>query len=136
MDVAQTRVLHRGALVFLAGFAVHNLDHVRRGLDGVDEPVVWGGTLVAIVSAIVLTLVFTQHRLAPFAAVAAGFPIAIGVAATHLLPEWGSLSDPLPSGGVDAGTWIAVLAEVAGAVVLGLAGLSVVRHLRFQVPAA
>jgi len=135
VDRTQRQLLRRAGGVFLAGFVVHNLDHVRRGIDAISDAVVWGGTIVAIVSAITLTLVFTDHRLAPFAATAAGFSIAAGVSATHLLPAWGTLSDSLPDGSVDAFTWVAVLAEVIGALVLGVAGLHVVRRLGFQ-PAA
>jgi hypothetical protein len=117
------QALRRAGWTFLVGFGIHNFDHVRRGTDGISEQVIWGGTGVAVLSAVVLTLVFTNHRLAANAAAAAGIAIAFGVSATHLLPEWGSLSDPLPGGAVDGFTWFAVLAEVVGAVVLGLVGL-------------
>lgn len=119
--------LRTAGFVFLAGFFVHNADHARRGVDASPEPVVWAGTSVAILSAVVLTLVFTRHPSAPFAATVSGFAIAIGVSATHLLPDWGVLSDSLPDGTVDGVTWVAVLAEVGGAVVLGLAGVRIVR---------
>lgn len=133
-DAADHRTLRRGALVFAGGFLVHNADHVRRHLDGISEHVVWAGTVVAMVGAVVLTLVATRHPLAPFAAAAAGFGIALGVTATHLLPQWGAFSDPLPGGDVDLATWVAVLAEVAGALVLGAAGLSILRRDGYTLP--
>lgn len=120
--------LRTAGLLFAAGFVVHNADHARRGLDAITDHVVWGGTVVAMVAAVVLTLVATRHPLAPFAAAAGGLAIAVGVSATHLLPDWGPLSDSLPSGTVDGFTWLAVLAEVAGALVLGLTGLRIVRR--------
>ena len=126
------RLLQGAAWVFLAGFLVHNADHVRRGLDVITDHVVWGGTTVAVVGAVTLTLVFTRHPLAPFAATAAGFAIALGVSATHLLPDWGVMSDPLPGGAVDGATWVAVLAEVVGALALGAAGLVVLRRHDFS----
>lgn len=125
--------LRRAAWVFAAGFAVHNLDHVRRGTDAITDAVNTGGLVVAMVSAAVLTLVFTRHRLAPFAAAVAGLGIAAGVSATHLLPAWGPLSDSLPSGEVDIVTWLAVLAEVIGALVLGVTGLQIVRRQGYLV---
>jgi hypothetical protein len=50
------------------------------------------------------------------------------VSAVHLLPSWGVLSDSLPNGHVDGFTWAAVLIEIAGALVFGLAGLVVARR--------
>lgn len=134
MDAAQHRRLHRAGWVFVAAFVLHNADHARRGVDAVTDEVLWGGTLVGLVAAVTLTLVFTNHRAAAFAATVAGLSIGIGVSATHLLPSWGALSDSLPSGRVDAFTWVAVLAEVLAAFGLGLAGLSVLRRLGFRVP--
>jgi hypothetical protein len=66
--------------------------------------------------------------LAPLAAIAAGLPAAVGVAAVHLLPGWGVFSDSLPDGHVDGFTWTAVLVEIAGALVFGLAGLVAARR--------
>jgi hypothetical protein len=115
--------LRTTAVVFVGAFLLHNGDHARRGIDAVTDEVIWGGTVVAILAAVTLTLVFTRHPQAAAAATAAGFGIAVGVSMTHLLPDWGALSDSLPSGDVDAFTWIAVLAEVLAAVGLGVAGL-------------
>lgn len=51
--------------------------------------------------------------------------------ASHLVPEWGPLSNPLAGSGVGALTWAAVLAEVIGALVLGVGGLMVLRRHDF-----
>jgi hypothetical protein len=56
--------------------------------------------------------------------------MAIGVAAVHVLPHWSAFSDPLPGGNVDAFSWVAVLAEIGGALVLGMAGAAVLRRGR------
>lgn len=135
METADHRPLRTAALVFAAGFVVHNADHVRRGVDAITNEVNTGGLFVAMASAVILTLVATRHRLAPFAA-AGALGIAVGVSLTHLLPDWGVLSDPLPGGDVDALTWIAVVAEVTGAVVLGVTGLRVVRRHGYLVEPA
>jgi hypothetical protein len=50
------------------------------------------------------------------------------VAAVHLLPSWGVFSDSLPDGHVDGYTWAAVLLEIGGALVFGLAGVVVARR--------
>ena len=122
------RRLRTAGLLFIAGFLAHNADHARRGIDAVTDHVVWAGTTVAVVAAVTLTLVFTRHPWAPAVAMAAGFSIALGVSASHLAPEWSAFSDSLPQGDVDALTWIAVMSEVLGAVLMGVVGLGVVRR--------
>ena len=131
MEGADQTILRWAAVVFAGGLVIHNLDHARRGLSEISEHVVWGGTIVAMVAAVVLTLIFARHRLAPFVAAAAGFGITVGVSATHLLPHWSAFSDSLPDGSVDGITWAAVLVELAGAAWLGLAGISVLRRQGF-----
>jgi hypothetical protein len=122
--------LERGAWAFLVGFIVHNLDHARRGLDEITEHVVWAGTVVAMMAAVILTLVCTRHAAARIAATVGGIAIAVGVSASHLLPEWSAFSDSLVDGRVDVLTWIAVLAEIAGAIVMSAAGFSAIRSRR------
>ena len=110
------------------GFVVHNADHARRGLDVIDEGVVWGGTVVAMLLAVMLTLVAVRHTAAPAVTAVGGLTIVFGVAASHLLPEWGPLSDPLPGGDVDAATWVAVFAEIAGAALVAVVALRILRR--------
>lgn len=74
-----------------------------------------------------ITLVLTRHRLAPLAAVAAGFPLALGFFAAHWLPEWSGLSDPLLE--IDSAfSYLASTLEIVGATAVGMAGLAVVRE--------
>lgn len=125
--MADSPALRTAGIGFTAGFLLHNADHARRGIDAITDHVVWGGTMVAVLAAVMLTLIFTRHPAAPQVAFVAGFAIAVGVSATHLLPSWGVLSDSLPDGDVDALTWVAVLAEVVGAIAVGVAGLRAIR---------
>ena len=127
------RLLRLAGLALLVGLLVHNGDHARRGLAGVADGVVWAGTLAVALAAVTLTLIATRHPLAPSAAVAAGLSIAIGVSASHLLPAWGPISDPLADDHVGVVTWLAVSAEIGGALALGLAGLAVLRRQGFAV---
>lgn len=124
--------LRGSAAAFTVAFVVHNADHARRGIDVVTDHVVWAGTTVAVLASVTLTLIATRHRLAPFAATVSGLAIAGGVSASHLAPRWSALSDPLPGGAVDLVTWVAVLAEVAGALALGLVGLRQVRRQGYR----
>jgi hypothetical protein len=114
--------------LLVGGFVIHNADHARRGLEVVDEGVVWAGTIVAMLLAVMMTLVVVRHDTAPAVAAVGAGTIAVGVAAAHLLPEWGPLSDPLPGGDVDVLTWIAVWAEIAGAVTVGVVALRILRR--------
>lgn len=121
------RVLQYAAAVYFVGFMFHNGDHVRRGFDVVTRHVFWGGTAVGLATVFALALVVIRHPMASRVAVAVGFGVALGVTAAHLLPEWSAFSDSLPDGNPDAMSWAAVVAEIAGAFTLGMAGLYAVR---------
>ena len=128
MEGRQAHRLWVAGMGFGAGSAVHIVDHLRRGQGSVSEGLYWAGNLALILQVAVVTLVLTRHRLAPLAAVAAGFPLALGFAAAHWLPEWSALSDPLWE--IGSWRWLSYLAstlEIAGAVALGLTGLAIVR---------
>ena len=121
-------ILRGPALLFLITWIVHSGDHIRRGTATTPDGVIWAGTLVAILVTVGLTLIFTGHALAP-ATTAVVFPaVAVGVVATHFLPDWGSLSEPLlVDSQADAFAALAAGLEVVGASILGLAGWRVMR---------
>jgi len=126
MDDGKARRMVLAGSVFAVGSAVHTFDHLRRGQGSVTEELYWVGNLALILQAVVITLVLTRHRLAPLAAVAAGFPLALGFAAAHWLPQWSALSDPLSE--IDSWfSYVASTVEIAGAFAVGLTGLSVLR---------
>jgi hypothetical protein len=108
--------------LYAVGLAAHTADHVRRGVDILTPQVFWGGNVIALVGLVTIVLVFMGHRLAPMAAVVAGWTIAIGVSAAHLLPHWSAFSDAFPGGSVGPLSWAAVLTEIVGALGLGAAG--------------
>ncbi|MGH9085434.1 MAG: hypothetical protein ACRDYW_08275 [Acidimicrobiales bacterium] len=123
------RYLAPAGVLFAVGTAVHLLDHLRRGQGSVTEAVYWAGNLALVVQVAVVTLVLTRHRLAPLAAAAAGFPLAIGFLAAHWLPEWSALSDPVWE--IESWGWVSYVAstlEIAGALAIGVTGLSIVRR--------
>lgn len=120
--------------MFIVSWFLHAADHVRRGTQDTSDGVLWGGTAAAILATIALTLVFADHSLAPFAVTAVFLSLAIGVSATHLLPEWGYLSEPLL---VDSATdnWAAAAAfgEILASLWLGTCGLHQLRADTFQI---
>lgn len=127
-SASHERRLTYAALIFAGSLILHNGDHLRRGWDAVTHDVLLTGTLGLLLSTTAIVLVLAHHRLAPAAATVVGFAMALGVALVHLLPSWGALSDSLPDGAVDSVTWIAVLAEIAGALLFGFAGLAALRR--------
>ncbi len=118
--------LKLAGLLFVATWIVHSLDHARRSIDATSDAVVWAGTLVALMAAVALTLVIVGHETAP-AIAAAVFPaIAFGVTASHFLPQWSVLSDPLLVDSTSDG-WsiLAAGSEVMAAVVIGVVALRI-----------
>ena len=86
-----------------------------------------------IAGVITLVLVFTRHRWAPLVAAITGFQVALGTAAVHLLPHWSSFSDALPGSrgtGITLFSWIVVNIEIAGALLLGIFGATLLFHER------
>jgi hypothetical protein len=132
---ADRRTMRIAAVVFLAGFVLHNADHFRRGVDTITWEVLWAGTATGIMTLLAIGLALAGHRLSPLLAVLVGFSMAVGVSAVHLTPHWSALSDSLPDGPVDGFTWAAVLAEVAGAFVFGAAGARVLGRSAATQPA-
>jgi hypothetical protein len=130
--------LTRATWIYMATFTIHNADHARRGVAAVRDAVLWGGTMVAMLTAVLATLVIVRHERAPAFAAVVGPAIAFGVSASHLAPDWGPLSDSLTTGDVDIWTWLAVLGEIAGAALVGATGLNILRrhHLESRIPAA
>ncbi|MBV8984898.1 MAG: hypothetical protein JO248_10720 [Acidimicrobiia bacterium] len=121
------RILRYAAVFFLVGFAVHNADHIRRGASSVTPELFVAGNVAAVISIATIVLVLRRHRLAAQVAVAAGFPLAIGFTAAHMLPTWSVLSDSFIDGHVSAFSWVASLLEIVGALTLGFAGLYALR---------
>ena len=127
------RLTLRGAAwLLIGGFVLHNADHARRGLDVVDEGIVWAGTLLLVLAAIALTLVFTGHERAPLAAAILGPTIVVGVAAAHLPPEWGPLSDPLITGDAGIVTFVAVASEIVAGALFGWVGWRILQHHEYD----
>lgn len=114
--------LKAAAVLYAIGLALHTADHLRRGLDASTKHVFWAGNVSTLVGVIAVALILSNHRWAPAAAVAAGFPIAIGVAAVHFLPSWGVFSDSFVSNHLGWRSWAVVSVEIAGSLLVGIFG--------------
>jgi hypothetical protein len=119
--------LRRAGLVFAVGSAVHVADHLRRGQGSISDTLYALGNTALVVQVVTITLIATRHRLAPMVAAAAGPSLAIGFFAAHWLPHWSAISDPVWE--ITSIRWLSVVAsvvEIAGAVMVGAAGISIV----------
>src|SRR5688572_23960399 len=127
--MTEDRQLKTAALVYLGGLALHTADHLRRGFDAVTEHVFWAGNVSTAMGLAAVALILAGHRLAPAAAVAFGFPIAVGVAAVHLLPEWSTaLSDSFIDQSMSWMSWTVVAIEIVGALLTGIVGWRLYRR--------
>lgn len=72
------------------------------------------------VAAVFVSLAFVAagHRRAPQIAGTVGVVTAIGFVAVHLAPHWSMFSDPYADRYLDAGSWIEMLAALAGGLLL------------------
>jgi hypothetical protein len=125
-DRQAARLLRCAAVVYAVAWAVHTGDHVRRGLGVETVEVLTLGSVAAVAQLLVVATVFLRWRWAAVAAVAIGFPDAVGIAAVHLLPHWSAFSDAFPGAyrtGVTGFSWFAAVLEIVGALVFGMAGV-------------
>jgi hypothetical protein len=131
-DQRGARWLRYAAAFYALAWAVHTGDHIGRGLGVVTTEVAVLGSTVAVLQLAAVAAVFAGWRWAPLAAVAIGFPDAVGIAAVHLLPHWSAFSDAFPGShgtGVTTFSWLASILEVVGALAFGFAGLYARRQI-------
>lgn len=122
------RLLRIATAIFVAGFLVHNADHIRRGVSTITPQVMGGGVVVSILAVVAVALVVIRHSAAALVAAAVGITTVVAVTASHLLPHWSAFSDAFPGSNVDGLSWFAVIFEIAGAAVLAAAGLNALRR--------
>lgn len=120
--------LRHAAIGFAVAVVLHNADHLRRGTSSISGLLQTAGWLGLAISITAIVLVLCGHRFGPIAAISAGFPLALGFLAAHWLPTWSSFSDSFVEGGASWLSITASLAEVAGALWLGIAGVLAVRR--------
>jgi hypothetical protein len=125
-DNEERRLVAAGWL-FAAATAVHTFDHLRRGQGSITDTLNRTGTVSLLLQVVVITMVVTHHRLAPEAAAATGFPLAVGFAAVHWLPRWSSLSDSFLDAHAAPFSWFASAFEIGAALAIGVAGVQVLR---------
>ncbi len=109
--------------VYLVANLVHSADHLRQHLAGVDVEVGVGGGLLTALALLVVVAAWRRHPRAPLLAMVVGFVSAVLVAASHIAPHWGVLSDSYVNDiRADALSWAVVLVEIATGLILGAVG--------------
>jgi predicted DCC family thiol-disulfide oxidoreductase YuxK len=119
--------LRWAAVAFLIGFAVHGLDHLRRGMSASPMFIMVGGSVQALFVAVAVVMVLMHRGRASLAAVVVGFGSALVFTYAHLLPTilpgyQDSFISP-PHTNVTWFSWFSALAEIGTGIAFGFAGI-------------
>jgi hypothetical protein len=124
--LATRRSLTVAMLVLTAAFAVHGLDHLRRGMAASPTSIMLGGTIQGSFVAVALAPVLRHHRWAPQAAIIVGFGSALLFTYAHVLPTFlPGYQDSFSSGphvNVTWVSWLTAVGEIGAGLVLGYVG--------------
>ena len=126
-----TSFLRWAAITFAIGFAVHGLDHLRRGMSASPMFITVGGSVQGLFVAIAVVMALTHRPRAPLAAIVVGFGSALVFTYAHLLPTiWPGYQDSfisLPHTNVAWFSWFSAVAEIGTGIVFALAGVNAIR---------
>ena len=128
--------LLRANILFVAANLLHTADHQRQGLDGLSWEIMAGGSALTIAAIASLVLAYRRDDRAPIFGAVLGLSAAVGIAASHLAPHWSALSDSYPQIHADAISWVVVLLEIAGALLLATVAVRELRRASSGAPRA
>jgi hypothetical protein len=125
---AQRELFLRWAgVAFAIGFAVHGVDHMRRGMMASPMSVMVGGSIQAVFVAVAVVMALTRNTRAPQAAILVGFGSAVLFTYAHLLPTfWSGYQDSFlsaPHTNVTWFSWLSAVAEIGTGIIFGVAGV-------------
>ena len=122
-----TDILRWAAIAFAIGFAIHGLDHMRRGMSASPPFIMVGGMIQGVFVAIAVVMALIRHRRAPQAAVAVGFGSAVVFTYAHLLPTFlPGYQDSFistPHINVTWFSWFSALTEIGTGIVFAIVGI-------------
>ncbi|WP_273736230.1 hypothetical protein [Mycolicibacterium septicum] len=126
--IVQTqRFLRLTAWTFLAGWGLHVLDHLLRGMSASPMFVMAGGMIQGVVVIIAVTMAVRGHPRAPDVAIFTGVGSAVLFTYAHLLPNfWPGFQDSYLSGpriNVTWFSWVTALSEIGTGLLFAYAGL-------------
>src|SRR5436190_13497506 len=120
--------LLRANILFVAANLLHTADHQRQGTDGLSWEILVGGSAITIAAIASLVLAWRRDERAPIFGAVLGLSAAAGIGASHLAPHWSALSDSYPAIHADAISWVVVLLEIAGALLLAVVAMRQLRR--------
>jgi hypothetical protein len=123
-------------IAFVAANLLHTADHQRQGTGGLSTEILLGGSAITIAAVASLVLALRRDERAPIFGAVLGLSAAVGIAASHIAPHWSAFSDSYPEIGADAISWIAVLLEIAGALLLAAVAVRALRRVSSAAPGA
>lgn len=127
------RNLRWAALLFVVGWGVHVVDHLRRGMAASPHAIMVGGMIQGLFVVLAVAMAIAGRDRAPQAAMAVGFGSAILFIYAHLLPSFfPAYQDSFVSGpriNVTWFSWVSAVAEIGTGIVFGIAGRLAVSQL-------
>jgi hypothetical protein len=128
--------LLRANVLFVAANLLHTADHQRQGINGLSWEILAGGSALTIAAIASLVLAWRGDERAPVFGAVLGLSAAAGIAASHLAPHWSVLSDSYPEIHADSISWLVVLLEIAGALLLAAISMRELRRASNAAPRA
>jgi hypothetical protein len=128
--------LLRANVLFIAVNLLHTADHQRQGTDGLTTEIMLGGVAITLAAIASLALALRRDVRAPIFGAVLGLSAATGIAASHIAPHWSAFSDSYPQIHADAVSWVVVLLEIAGALLLAAVGARELRRASSPTPRA
>ena len=128
--------LLRANILFVAANLLHTADHQRQGTAGLRWEILAGGSAITIAAIASLVLAWRKDERAPIFGAVLGLSAAAGIAASHLAPHWSAFSDSYPEIHADAVSWIVVLLEIMGALLLAAVAVRELRRASNGAPRA
>jgi hypothetical protein len=128
--------LLRANSVFVAANLLHTADHQRQGTEGLTWEIYMGGSAITIAAIASLVLAWRRDGRAPIFGAVLGLSAAAGIAASHIAPHWSAFSDSYPQIHADAISWVVVLLEIAGALLLAAVAGRELRRASSRAPRA
>jgi len=120
------RSLRWAAILFVTGWAVHILDHLRRGMSAAPHAIMVGGNIQGVFVVASVVMAVTRRRRAPEAAILVGFGSALLFTYAHLLPSFfPAYQDSFVSGpriNVTWFSWLSAVAEIGTGIVFAIVG--------------
>lgn len=118
--------LTAATIAFAAAFALHGIDHFRRGMDSSPPAVMIGGMIQGLFVVLAVVLVVRNNPHAPEIASAVGFGSAALFTYAHVLPSFlPALQDSFTSGpriNVTWFSWLTAVGEIGTGLILGAVG--------------